>query len=145
MFVDPFSVPPISCSGGEVAAVVVRRPLEHQVLEQVREPGAAGPLVLGPDVVPQVDRDEGAAVILVHDHVEPVVERFLLVVDPHGSHSPTSWMTSSRVRARVSHSTSTSCCQVPSASSASLKGIARDGPSSAARTWLDPLSSPHRS
>ena len=59
----------------EVAVVVVLRALEHQVLEQVREAGAARPLVLGADVIPDVDRDDRAVVILVDDHVEPVGER----------------------------------------------------------------------
>ena len=68
----------------EVAAVEMRRPFEHQVLEQVGEPGAAGLLVLRADVVPEVDRNDGAAAILVHDHVEPVVECLFLVGDLHG-------------------------------------------------------------
>ena len=44
---------------GELVVQPVRhvaRPGEHDVLEQVREPRAAGQLVLGPDVVPEVDR-----------------------------------------------------------------------------------------
>ena len=45
----------------EVAAVVVRRPFEHQVLEQVREARAAGPLILRADVIPEIDGDERAA------------------------------------------------------------------------------------
>ena len=53
------------------------RPFEHQVLEQVREAGVARPLVLRPDVVPEVDRDDRHVVILVQDHVEAVGERVL--------------------------------------------------------------------
>src|SRR3546814_4971306 len=39
-------------------SVVVLAALEHQVLEQVCEAGAAGLLVLAADVVPDVDRDD---------------------------------------------------------------------------------------
>src|SRR5262245_49033283 len=49
--------------------------LEHQVLEQVSEPGATGALVLRPDVIPNVDRDDRAAAIFVQQHVEPVRQR----------------------------------------------------------------------
>ena len=41
----------------------VARAHEHQVLEQVREPGAAGRLVLRADVVPEIDGDERAAAV----------------------------------------------------------------------------------
>ena len=37
---------------------------------------------------------------------------------------------------------STICCQVPNRSAPWRKGTVNDGPSIAARTWLDPLSSP---
>jgi hypothetical protein len=47
---------------------------EHQVLEQMRETRASAPLVLRADVVPQIDRDDRNATILVHDDVEAVVE-----------------------------------------------------------------------
>ena len=51
------------------------RAFEHQMLEQVGEPRAARLFVLRPHVVPQVDRNDRTAVILVNDHVEPIVER----------------------------------------------------------------------
>ena len=51
--------------------------LEHQVLEQVREPGHAGALVLRPDVVPDVDRDDRHVMVLVDDDVEAIGERSL--------------------------------------------------------------------
>ena len=44
----------------------VARPLEHQVLEEVRESGAAGRIVFAADAVPHVDRDRGNAVVLDH-------------------------------------------------------------------------------
>ncbi len=59
----------------------VPRALEHHVLEQVREPGAAGDLVAGADVVPRVDGDERDVVIDREDHLETVVERVALEVD----------------------------------------------------------------
>ena len=50
----------------------VLAPLEHHVLEQVREAVAALGLVLRADVVPDVDRDDGRAVVLVKDHLQAV-------------------------------------------------------------------------
>ncbi len=58
----------------EVPAVVVLRPFEHQVFEEMGEPGPPWLLVLRPDVVPDVDGHDRHAVILVHDHVETVAE-----------------------------------------------------------------------
>ena len=52
----------------------VARTLEHDVLEEVREAGLAGDLVLGADVVPEVDRDDRSEVVLGHDHAQAVVE-----------------------------------------------------------------------
>ena len=62
----------------------------------------------------------------------------------NGQRHPTSCTTTSRLRARVSNSTSTICCQVPRHNPPLSKGIEIDGPSIAARTWLEPLSSPQR-
>jgi hypothetical protein len=58
----------------KISAVVMLRPLEHQVLEQVGEPRPAGLLVLRSDVIPDVHRHDRAAVVLVDQDVEPVVE-----------------------------------------------------------------------
>ena len=55
--------------------VVVGRSFEHQVLEQMREAGVSRLLVLGTDVVPDVDRDDRTVVIFVEEHVEAVRER----------------------------------------------------------------------
>ena len=55
--------------------VVVLGSLEHQVLEEVGEPGRAGALVLRSDVVPEVDGHNRTVVILVQDDVEAVGER----------------------------------------------------------------------
>ena len=61
----------------EVARVVMLRSFEHQVLEEMREPGAPGLLVLRPDVIPDVDGDDRAGAVLVQQHVEAVRQRVL--------------------------------------------------------------------
>jgi hypothetical protein len=53
---------------------VVRGSLEHQVLEQVREPGAPRHLVLRSDVVPHVHGHDRAIVVFVDDDLEAVSE-----------------------------------------------------------------------
>ena len=53
----------------------VLRALEHHVLEQVREPGAARLLVRRTDVIPEVHRHQRQPVILGQDHVEAVRQR----------------------------------------------------------------------
>ena len=58
----------------EEALVVVLRPLEHQVLEEMREARAAGPLVLRADVVPDVHRNDRTVLIGMDQHVQAVVE-----------------------------------------------------------------------
>ena len=65
----------------EVVVVEVLGPVEHQVLEQVREPAPPVRLVFRPDVVPHVDGHDGRLVVLVDDEREPVVERERLVRD----------------------------------------------------------------
>jgi hypothetical protein len=67
----------------EVAFVVVLRALEHQVLEQVREPRAARLLVLRPDVVPHVHGDNRAGAVLVDDDVQAVSEAMMRERDLH--------------------------------------------------------------
>ncbi len=52
----------------------MRRALEHDVLEQVREAGLAGLLVLGSDVVPDVDGDDRREVVLGDDEAQAVGE-----------------------------------------------------------------------
>ena len=52
----------------------VARALEHDMLEQVREAGLAGDLVLGADVVPEVDRHDRCEMILRHDDPQAVGE-----------------------------------------------------------------------
>jgi hypothetical protein len=60
---------------------VVLRAVEHQVLEQVGEAGAARRLVLAADVVPEVDRDDRGLAVGVHDHAQAVGQGELLVGD----------------------------------------------------------------
>ena len=69
---------------GEVIARSVLGAVEHDVLEQVGEAGAAGGLVLRSDIVPDADRDHRGLVVLVDDDSKPVGEREGLVgdVDP---------------------------------------------------------------
>ena len=76
----PFrSLPPAASSSRKVrVARDVLRPLEHHVLEEVREAGAAGRLVHRADVVPDVHGDERQPLILGKDHLEAVGERVLL-------------------------------------------------------------------
>jgi hypothetical protein len=46
--------------------------LEHDVLKQVSKPGATDFFVLGPHVVPDVDRYQGNGVVLVKDNVQSI-------------------------------------------------------------------------
>ena len=62
----------------------VPRALEHDVLEEVGEAGLAGDLVLGPDVVPEVDRDDRGEVVLGHDDAQAVVEALVAERRPRG-------------------------------------------------------------
>ena len=58
--------------GVEVAVVVVTGALEHHVFEEVGEAGAAYFLILGADMVPDVDRHQRNRVVFVEDDVEAV-------------------------------------------------------------------------
>ena len=69
--------------GLEVAVVVVRRTLEHQVLEQVCEARAARLLVLRSDVVPEVHGDDRAPVVLVDQDRQAVGQHVLRIGDVH--------------------------------------------------------------
>ena len=61
---------------------VVLAAVEEEVLEQMREPGAAAALVARTDVVPDVHRHQRHAVVLVDQHREAVRQHDLLVFDP---------------------------------------------------------------
>ncbi|MNM92050.1 hypothetical protein D3C81_1043690 [compost metagenome] len=67
--------------GLEVLAVVVLAALEHQVLEQMREAGTAGGLVLAADVIPDVDRNDRCLAIGMHHHPQAVGQGELLERD----------------------------------------------------------------
>ncbi len=81
--IDPV-VRPIVLSRSVVVAACAFEPLvelsrlhvagahEHQVLEQMGEAGAPGPLARRADVIPHVDRDEWHGVILVEDYGQAV-------------------------------------------------------------------------
>ena len=76
----------------EVLAGHVRRPLEHHVLEEVREAGAARRLVLRADVEPLVDVDDRQLAIDVQDQLQAVRQHVLLEGDlgrrGRGRHEP---------------------------------------------------------
>ena len=59
----------------------VLRRLEHHVLEEMREPGAAGLLIRGADVVPQIHRHERQPMILRQDHIQAIRQREFFEVD----------------------------------------------------------------
>ena len=69
----------------EEVAVVVLRPLEHDVLEQVREPCPPRLLVLRSDVVPDVHRHHRQRVVAVKYHVQAVGQCIGLEI--YGEHS----------------------------------------------------------
>ena len=70
--------------GLEELVAVVLGPLEHQVLEPVRELLPVGGFVLAADVVPDVDGDDRRLAVGVHDHRQPVVEAEALEGDVRG-------------------------------------------------------------
>ena len=51
------------------------------MFEEVRETGLAGPLVLGADMVPDIDRDDGGLVVFVDDEGKAVFENEFLLWD----------------------------------------------------------------
>jgi hypothetical protein len=61
--------------------------LEHDVLEEMGEPGLADLLVLRADVVPDVDRDDRHEVVLGHDDAEPVRQARVGEIDPGHGHA----------------------------------------------------------
>ena len=62
----------------------VRRPLEHHVLEQVREPRATGSLIAGADLVPDVHGDDRRRVVWGEDDAQAIRQRELLERDAAG-------------------------------------------------------------
>ena len=54
---------------------------KHQVFEQMCEPGFAGLLILGANVVPEVDGHDRRLMVLMHDQSQSVVEHEFLVRD----------------------------------------------------------------
>ena len=65
----------------------VRRALEHDVLEQVREAGLARDLVLGADVVPDVDGHDGREVVLGDDEAQAVGQALVGELDDGDGHA----------------------------------------------------------
>ncbi len=61
--------------------------LEHDVLEQVSEPGLALDLVLAPDVVPDVDRHDRCEMVLRDDHAQAVGQTVVAELDGGNGHA----------------------------------------------------------
>ncbi len=59
---------------GEFTGGMFRRPLEHQMFEEMRQSRFARRLVGGADLVPDHLRDDGRAAIWDHDHLQAVAE-----------------------------------------------------------------------
>ena len=76
--VDPGGAVERPAGAGDEAEVLgfadVTGALEHHVLEEVGQPGLAGDLVAGADVVPDVDGCDGGERIGGHDEAQPVAE-----------------------------------------------------------------------
>src|SRR5436189_148940 len=62
------------------AVRIVLAAVEEEVLEQMREARLPALLVARADVIPEIDRDDRHAVVLVHEQREPVVEHELLML-----------------------------------------------------------------
>jgi len=63
----------------DVASRSMLAAAEHQMFEQVREPGLAWLLVLRADVIPDVDGYDGCFMVFMHDQGEPIIQYELLV------------------------------------------------------------------
>ena len=61
--------------GVNVAALRVLAAAKHQVFEEMRESGFAGPFVFRADVIPEIHRDYGSFVVFVDDERQPIIER----------------------------------------------------------------------
>jgi hypothetical protein len=67
----------------EVFGLVVLAALEHKMLEQMGETGAAGLLVLAAHVIPQVHRHHRRLAVGMHDHAQAVGQGEFVVLDLH--------------------------------------------------------------
>ena len=86
----PFIVPPAAWTSAMCSAFVTfARALEHQVLEQVREAGLAGDLVLGADAVPDVHGDDGREMVLGDDQAQAVGQALVAERDTGRGHRQT--------------------------------------------------------
>ena len=59
---------------GEIIGRQIFRTVEHQMLEQMGEPGLAFGFVLRPDIVPGADRDDRGLAIFMDDDRQAIVE-----------------------------------------------------------------------
>ncbi|GAA4366397.1 hypothetical protein GCM10023088_13010 [Actinomadura verrucosospora] len=81
----------------------VRRALEHQVLEEVREAGAAGPLVPRAHPVPDVHGGQWYDVVFADHHAQAIAERVLMQrLFCHGALPSVRWAGQHRARREAS-------------------------------------------
>ena len=78
----------------------VLRSLEHHVLEQMREAGAPGPLVLRAHVIPDLQVHDRRGMIFEEDHVQAVGQRGHRVVEPRRPHGRVGRRAARRARQR---------------------------------------------
>ena len=64
----------------------VARPLEHHVLEEMREPGPPRSFVLRADPIHELQMDDRRGVILGQDHRQTVVQCVELILKPRRPH-----------------------------------------------------------
>ena len=68
----------------QILSIGVPGPLEHHMLEQVSHPGAARLLVLGADVIPQVDVGYGKLGVGMQNDLKAVGQAVFLKIDDRG-------------------------------------------------------------
>ena len=83
----PFIVPPAACTRAMCSAFATcLEPWNITCSNRCAKPGLAGLLVLGADVVPDVDRDDGGEVVLGDDQAQAVREALVGEVDGRDGH-----------------------------------------------------------
>ena len=63
----------------KIVLIEILTPVEHQVLEQVSEPGPPRLLILRPDVVPHVHGDNRRLPVLMHKQRQAVLQNEFLI------------------------------------------------------------------
>lgn len=75
----------------EILAVIVRRSFKHQVFEEMGDASAFGVIVLGTDMVPEIDSDEWNGVVGLQNDPHSVVEAKLLERDYQAVKASRGW------------------------------------------------------